>query len=170
MFRNCTDFALRKLDTGRAVSLAFMFYFCSAVESLDLYYFDTANMTSLNYTFHFCQKLADLDLGNWDTRKLDAFAQAFRNMSAIRVIDISGWKMPEYTSTMQYAFYNCANLTTIYAPAGCDLSDTAVGNGCFQQCGKLVGGNGTAYSSANVTAAMARVDELVDKAGYFTAR
>lgn len=101
---------------------------------------------------------------------LQMVAQAFRNLTAMVVLDLSGWTMPEYTSTMQYAFYNCANLTTIYAPAGCDLSDTGVNSYYFSQCAKLKGGAGTAYSSGNVTAAMARIDGLGGKAGYFTVK
>ena len=101
---------------------------------------------------------------------LQVVAQAFRNLTAMKELDLSGWTMPEFTSTMQYAFYNCSNLTTIYAPAGCDLSDTAVNSYCFSQCSKLKGGAGTAYSSSNVTAAMARIDGLGGQPGYFTAK
>lgn len=170
MFRNCMSFAVDNLNTAKAKSFAFMFYFCSAVTSLNLTGFVTSNVTSINYMFYFCTKLATLNMGAWDMSKLQVVAQAFRNLTAMTVLDLSGWTMPEYTSTMQYAFYNCANLTTIYAPAGCDLSDTAVNGYCFSQCSKLVGGNGTAYSSGNVTAAMARIDGLGGKAGYFTAK
>lgn len=170
MFRNCAGFMLNKLDTSQATSLAFMFYFCSSVTELDLHDFDTANVTSINYMFYFCSKLESLTMGDWDMRNLRVVAQAFRNLSAITTLDFSGWLMPEYTSTMQYAFYNCTKLTTIYAPEGCDLSDTAVNGYCFSQCSKLVGGAGTAYSSGNVTAVMARIDGLGGQPGYFTAK
>ena len=155
MFRNCTYFALGLLDTSRATSLAFMFYYCS-------------NVTSINYMFYFCTKLTTLTMGNWDMTNLQVVAQAFRNMTSLVVLDLSGWTMPEWTSTMQYTFYNCSKLTTIYA--GCDLSDTAVNSYCFSSCSKLVGGAGTVYDSANVTADMARVDGLGGKPGYFTAK
>ena len=88
----------------------------------------------------------------------------------MKVLDLSCWTMPEYTSTVQYVFYDCANLTTIYAPAECDLFDTAVNGYCFSQFLKLKGGAGTAYSSSNVTASMAQIDGLGGKAGYFTVK
>ena len=169
-FRNCTSFDLAKLNTSEATSLTFMFYYCSAVTELDLRGFVTSNVRSLNYTFYYCTKLEILRMGSWDMRKLDVFAQCFRNLSAMTVLDLSGWLMPEYTSTMQYVFYTCSKLTTIYAPTDCDLSDTALATSCFNSCTKLVGGAGTTYSSTNTSASMARIDGLGGKTGYFTAK
>lgn len=170
MFKNCTSFSVSNLNTSKAKSFTFMFYYCTSVTSLNLSTFVTSNVTSINYMFYFCTKLATLTMGAWDMTNLQVVAQAFRNLTAMKVLDLSGWTMPEYTSTMQYAFYNCSNLTTIYAPTGCDMSDTAVNSYCFSQCSKLKGGNGTAYSSSNVTAAMARIDGLGGQSGYFTAK
>lgn len=170
MFRYCTSFDVAKLDTSEVTSLAFMFYYCSSVASLDLSTFVTSNVTSLNYTFYFCTKLETLTMGNWDMTNLQVFAQAFRNLTSILELDLSGWTMPEWTSTMQYTFYNCSKLTTIYAPPGCDLTDTAVNSNCFSSCTKLVGGNGTAYNSGKVTAAMARIDGLGGQQGYFSVK
>lgn len=170
MFRNCTSFDVAKLDTSEATSFGFMFYYCSSVTELDLRTFQTGNVTNLNYTFYFCTKLETLKMGNWDMTNLQVFAQAFRNLTSIVVLDLSGWTMPEWTSTMQYTFYNCSKLTTIYAPAGCDLTDTAVNSYCFSSCTKLVGRNGTTYNSSKVTAAMARIDGLGGQQGYFTAK
>lgn len=169
MFRNCTSFILDKLDTSDVASLAFMFYYCSSVVALNLSKFKTGNVRNLNYTFYYCTKLTSLTTGAWDMRKLDVFAQAFRNMTAITALDLSQWQMPEYTSTMQYTFYNCANLMTILVPVGCDLTDTAVGSSCFGQCAKLTGGNGTGYNSSKTDASMARVDGLGGQQGYFAA-
>lgn len=170
MFKNCMRFDVAKLDTSGATSFAFMFYYCSAVTELDLSGFSTSNVTNMNYAFYGCSKLEKLTFGAWDMRKLDKFMECFKNMTAVMELDLSGWRMPERTSTMQNAFNNCSKMTRIYAPAGSDMSNTANGSGCFGSCAKLVGGNGTAFTSSNVTAAMARVDGLDGKAGYFTAK
>lgn len=168
--QNCTSFDLALLDTGAATSFAFMFYSCTSVTTLDIAHFQTSNVTSINYMFYNCTKLASISFGAWDMSKLQVCAQAFRNLTQVTVLDLSLWTMPEWTSTMQYMFYNCSKLTTIYVPPGCDLTDTSVNGYCFSGCTKLVGGAGTKFSTANVTADYARVDGLGGQPGYFTAK
>ncbi|QTU84911.1 leucine-rich repeat protein [Xiamenia xianingshaonis] len=166
----CKDFDLALLDTSECASFAHMFYSCTALESLDLSGLATPNVTTINYLFYNCTKLASLTLGAWDMRNVDVWAQAFRNLTAITELDFSRCTLPEYTSTMYYTFYNCGKLERIYAPAGGDLSDTSLGGYCFGNCRSLVGGAGTAWTSGNVAADMARVDGLDGLPGYFTAK
>ncbi len=168
--QNCTRYDLAKLDTSACTSFAFMFYSCTALESLDLSGLATPNVTTINYMFYNCTKLSNLTLGAWDMRNVDVWAQAFRNLTAITELDFSRCTLPEYTSTLYYCFYNCSKLVRIYAPAGGDLSDTSLAGYCFGGCRSLVGGAGTAWTSGNVGADMARVDGLGGLPGYFTAR
>lgn len=147
-----------------------MFYSCTSVTMLNLAHFDTSKVTTINYMLYNCTKLASIGIGAWDMTKVTVWAQAFRNLTAATQLDFSRCTLPEWTSTMYYCFYNCSKLARIYVPAGTDMSDTSLGGYCFGGCTKLVGGSGTAWTSGNVTAAMAGVDGLGGQTGYFSTR
>lgn len=168
--QNCTRYDLAKLDTSEATSFAYMFFSCTSLVSLDIAHFVTSKVTSINYMFYNCTKLSSIAFGAWDMTGVTVWAQAFRNLTAIEQLDFSRCTLPDYTSTMYYCFYSCSKLARIYVPAGCDMSDTSLAGYCFGNCRSLVGGAGTAWSSDSVSAAMARVDGLGGKAGYFTAK
>ncbi len=168
--QNCTRYDLAKLDTSEATSFAYMFFSCTSLVSLDVAHFVTSKVESINYMFYNCTKLISIAFGAWDMTGVDVWAQAFRNLTAIEQLDFSRCTLPDYTSTMYYCFYSCSKLARIYVPAGCDMSDTSLAGYCFGNCRSLVGGAGTAWSSGSVTAAMARVDGLGGRAGYFTAK
>lgn len=166
----CTKFDLAKLDTSECTSFAFMFYSCTALTDIDLTALVTSQVKTINYMFYNCTKLENIRFGAWDMTNVGVWAQAFRNLTAITQLDFSNCVLPDYTSTMYYCFYNCQKLERIYVPAGTDMSDTGLAGYCFSSCRALVGGNGTTFNTANVTAAYARVDGMGGMPGYFTAK
>jgi surface protein len=116
-----------------------MFSDCTALTSLDLSNFNTANVTTMISMFYGCTALTSLDLSNFNTAKV---------------------------TTMQMMFSGCAALQTIY---GSDWTKMAglISARMFTNCASLVGGNGTAYSSAHVDAEYTRIDRP-GTPGYFT--
>ena len=73
-----------------------------------------------------------------------------------------------------YLFYSCSfsgcgSLTTILADSTWALPTSGIsGMQCFYNCKKLVGGNGTAWSSSNTNYTYMRIDQT-GQAGYLTA-
>ena len=66
---------------------------------------------------------------------------------------------------MDYMFNNCVNLTTIYVGEKWSNANVIFNINTFNNCTKLVGGNGTTYSILD--ASYARVD-TAETPGYLT--
>ena len=74
---------------------------------------------------------------------------------------------------MQYMFYGCESLTTIYAGSGWStdgLNSLDYSDGMFYDCTSLVGGMGTTYDENYMDAARAHIDGGPSNPGYFTAK
>ena len=66
-------------------------------------------------------------------------------------------------------FYNCSNLTTIYAGSNWDTAGVTSSSSMFANCTSLVGGQGTAYNDANPKdKTYAHIDGGTSNPGYFT--
>ena len=120
---------------------SYMFANMSALTSVDIVeYFDTSEATTFNYMFTGCTSLTSVDLSSFDT---------------------------ESCTSMTGMFNSCSALTTIYASDS--FVTTGLSSSCtmFKNCTSLVGGNGTAYSSSNISSTYATID-TADLPGYFT--
>jgi surface protein len=91
----------------------------------------------------------------------------FQGCAALQTLDLSNFNTANVTS-MERMFRDCVALQTIY---GGDWTKMAglISPQMFTNCTSLVGGNGTAYSSAHVNAEYARIDRA-GTPGYFTQR
>lgn len=67
-----------------------------------------------------------------------------------------------------YAFAGCSNLVTIYVDSTWALASGASGMATFYNCGQIVGGNGTVYSSSAYGYARMVID-TAGTPGYLTA-
>ena len=56
--------------TGRVSNMDHMFYFCSALENLDLSNFDTRNVTNMNAMFSHCESIRAIDFSDKDLSSL----------------------------------------------------------------------------------------------------
>ena len=133
---------IENLDTSEVVDMKEMFMQCSVLETIDLSHFNTANVTNMNSMFSCCMVIETLDVSSFDTLKVCDMAEMFNN---------------------------CWALTTIYAY---DFSTVGVygtdrGANMFTSSDRLVGGNGTRYSSDHVDYTYACID-LLATPGYFT--
>jgi surface protein len=95
----------------------------------------------------------------------DNCGNMFSDCTALTSLDLSNFNTAKVT-TMQMMFSGCAALQTIY---GSDWTKMAglISARMFTNCASLVGGNGTAYSSAHVDAEYTRIDRP-GTPGYFT--
>ena len=104
-------------------------------------YLNTEDVTTMYYMFNGCSKLTSLDLSGFNTAKV---------------------------TTMLNMFYGCTNLTTIYAGDGWTTNAVTYSTEMFKNCTKLVGGQGTTYSSSHTDKAYAHIDGGYSNPGYFT--
>ena len=126
----------------------------------------TFSYLNFNYIFYSCTNLASVTgLGNLSG------VRSMRYMfssCAFTTIDFRGFD-PSTLTDLFYCFSGCSALTTIYADSTWALPSSGIsGMQCFYNCKKLVGGNGTAWSSSNTGYTYMRIDRA-GQAGYLTA-
>ena len=95
--------------------------------------------------------------------------QMFYDCKKITTLDVSSFNT-ENVTTMSSMFYNCLDLTTIYAAVGANWNKAGLtSTDMFSGCSNLVGGKGTPCDGTNdITAARAKVDGGSGNEGYFT--
>ena len=125
-------------------------------------------MRSASTSYWFCQFTACIgfDLELMDASIAVSFAYMFHTCSVVEEFSLSGFddsKLPK----IDFMFNSCVALTTIYAPAGTDWSGYSTMNVFYYDL-KLVGGDGTKYSSSYAKEDYARIDGLNGTQGYFT--
>ena len=156
------------LNTSNVTNMASMFMGCkkliTKLNSLDLSNFDTSNVTDMSQMFMGCSSLTILDLSSFNTANVTNMGEMFSSCSALTYVDLSGFATENVTSSYEM-FRDCTNLTTIFCYNDWNLPDNHDNAMLFYNCGKLVGGNGTAFTTDDRV--FARVDRE-DAPGYFT--
>lgn len=127
----------------------------------------SVTLSSLDYWFYSNTTLTAVT-GWANVRGLASLRYAFNACSGLVTLDLSGLD-PSSLADLFYAFAQCGSLTTIYADSSWVLPAGVSGMGMFYNDTRLVGGNGTAYSSSAYGYARMVIDR-VGQAGYLTAR
>jgi len=65
-------------------------------------------------------------------------------------------------------FSDCKKLEKIYASSTFNIDSVTSSKDMFQYSSKLIGGNGTKFSSSFIDKTYARIDNPPDLPGYFT--
>ena len=65
------------INTSKVTNLGWMFYGCSALNSLDLSSFNTANVTDMSSMFFYCKTLESLDIRNFNMEKVTSSDMMF---------------------------------------------------------------------------------------------
>ena len=92
--------------------MSYMFFYCSAITTLDIANFDTKNVTDMSYMFNDCSALKTLDVSNFDTQNV---------------------------TDMSWMFYDCKALTTIYTSDKFVTTACEKDKNMFADCTNLVG-------------------------------
>ena len=129
------------LNTSEVTDMAWMFFNCSNLWSLDLSSFNTAKVTDMGRMFSVCQKLTFLDLSSFNTAKV---------------------------TNMGYMFDDCESLRTIYVGDGWSTAAVTNSEKMFSNCTSLVGGKGTTYNASQLDKTYAHIDGGTSTPGYFT--
>ncbi len=145
------------------------FYYLKTIENLDR--LDTSKVTDMYSMFDNCYNLTSLDVTGFDTSQVTDMSFMFYSCDGLTSLDLTGFDTSQVTC-MSNMFSYCWNLTTIYASdftAASNVYNSSIfyNFSMFDNCKKLVGGNGTAYSYRHINIQYARVDSK-GTPGYFT--
>ena len=132
-------------------------------------YLNTSEVTNMAYMFWYCLGLTSLDLSRFDTSKVTDMYAMFSSCIDITSLDLSSFNTTKVTN-MSYMFYPCRNLQTIYVGSGWSTAAVTYSSSMFFNCTSLVGGQGTTYDANHVDAAYAHIDGGTSNPGYFTAK
>ena len=171
-FKNCTSLVnidVSNFNTSKVTNMESAFFAIPAT-SIGIDNWNVEKVTDMRYMFRACNKVTSLNFSKWNPASVTDLKEFMRGCSKIQVVDLSTFNTSKVT-TFSMMFYQCGNLTTIYASdkfttESCNETDERL----FYQCFKLVGGSGSMVDSGNtkIGRAYARIDGGEDAPGYFT--
>lgn len=179
MFYDCrelTSLNLSNFNTSNVYRMEGMFCHCSALISLDLSSFNTSHVSYMAFLFSGCTSLQNVNLTSFNTQNTTNFRAMFYGCTSLTNLDLRSFTTSAETVAIDFMFYGCVNLKTIYADSSkWDNSLVYIGSEegrdiVFEGCTSLVGGAGTTYSADRVSSDYARVDGGSSAPGYFTAK
>ena len=138
MFYEChslTSLDLSNFNTSNVKDMGYMFESCFDLIKLDLSNFDTSNVDNMKYMF-FCCSLTSLDLSNFDTSKVTNMNEMFEGCNKLATLDISNFDTSK-VKDMQDMFGNCSSLTTIKGII--DMRSCKYYGNMFDRCPRLTG-------------------------------
>ena len=175
MFYYCR--ALESLDvshfnTGNVTNMYYMFIGCNTIKSLDVSGFNTSKVTDMNSMFEFCSSLENIDVSNFNTESVTNMSAMFGVCPHLTTLDLSSFDTHNVRSFNQI-FASDSLLTTIYVNPSKWSLEAAMGNEwntkwMFLDCLSLTGGKGTAYDAEYTDYTYAHIDGGTSNPGYFT--
>ena len=151
MFYYCsalTSLDLKNFNTEKVTDMSWMFTDCAALTTLDLKSFNTQKVWDMSYMFAGCKALTSLDLKNFNTQKVWNMDQMFAHCSALTTVDLSSFNTSNVTDMLSM-FSGCESLTTL------DLSNFNTSNvkdmrTMFWACSGLTTLHLTNFNTSNV--------------------
>ena len=140
---------LENLNTENVTDMAYMFYECMALESLDLRGFNTAKATTIACMFDGCHALKELDLRSFNTANVTIFNYMFNDCKALEKVDLSSFNT-EKASNMTFMFANCQSLKELDL-SGFDTKKVTVMSSMFNGCTALEKLDLSGFDITNVT-------------------
>ena len=171
MFYNCsglTSLDVSNFNTAKVTEMGALFYGCSGLTNLDVSGFNTDRVIGMSGTFAGCSGLTSLDLSNFNTAKVTIMSNMFYNCSGLTSLDLSNFNTAKVTN-MGYMFKSSRNLRTIYVGSEWNTDIVTSSTNMFLDCTSLVGGQGTTYDPDHVNKTYAHIDGGSSNPGYFTA-
>ena len=146
------------------------FYGMTNLQSITgMSYLNTSEVTNMSLMFQNCYQLTSLDLSHFNTSKVTDMGGMFSNSTGLTYLDLSSFITSRVTN-MGWMFNKCSNLRTVYVGNGWSTAGVTSSNNMFSDCTRLVGGQGTTWSSSNPTdKTYAHIDGGTSNPGYFTA-
>lgn len=170
MFYNCnslTNLNIENFNIDNVTEVNGMFYNCKKLETINLCDFHKNKVKNLSSLFYECQSLKNINLSKLNTTNVTEMYAMFYGCSSLNILDLSNFDTSKVTK-MSYMFLNCENLTTIYVSEKWSTENVKNDVYMFKSNVKLVGENGTKFSSSHNNKEYARIDKGESEPGYFT--
>ena len=100
------------INTSSVTNMSKMFYWCSALTSLDLSSFNTSNVTDMSDMFHYCRFLTSLDLSSFNTSSVTNMSKMFYYCDKLTSLTLNSFNTSNVTD-MNYMFFGCNKLTSL---------------------------------------------------------
>ncbi len=156
------------LHTDLVVTMRSMFAYCEKLTNVDVSHFKTASVGDMVTMFSNCRALTSLDLSSFNTDEVTVMGYMFYGCRALTSLDLSNFNTAK-VRFMDNMFSNCTNLTTIYVGVNWNTDKVTNSTSMFSGSTKLVGGQGTTYSSSHTDKTYAHIDGGTTDPGYLTA-
>ncbi len=147
-YRNSITSAKVEPGVSATGSLAYMFYYCSKLVSLDLSGFDTTSVTDMSHMFEDCASLLLLDISNFDTSNVIDMSEMFSYCSSLIDLDLTYFNTSKLMS-MRRMFEGCSSLTSIDL-SGLDTSQVTDMRFVFSYCSSLISLDLANFDTSNV--------------------
>ena len=141
-FGNC-------INTSGVTDMSEMFYWCSALTSLNVNIFDTPSVTDMRCMFYNCSALTSLNLINFNTSGVTDMGWMFAYCSSLTSLDVSNFNTSSVTN-MNNMFYNCSSLTSLDLSNINTSSVTDMGS-MFCSCKSLTSFDLSNFNTSSVT-------------------
>ena len=147
------------------------FYYMVDLESITgLSYLNTSEVIRMHNMFLNCHKLPSIDVSHFNTSKVTKMSMMFTSCFALTSLDLSSFNTSKVTD-MDYMFSYCRNLRTIYVSNGWSTAVVTESDNMFENCTRLVGGQGTTWNESNPTdKTYAHIDGGPSNPGYLSFR
>ena len=170
MFTGCTGLTslnLSGFSNVNVTDMESMFHNCSALTNLNLCGFSTPSVTKMTNMFYGCSKLTSLDLSSFNTANVTDMLAMFYGCAKLVSLDLSRFNTANVTR-MSDMFYLNVSLASIFVGSDWNTDAVTGSSNMFMRCDKLVGGQGTTYTSAHLDKSYAHIDGGPSNPGYFT--
>ena len=140
---------LNYLNTSEVTVMAWMFYGCTSLTSLDLSNFNTAKVTKMNNMFDGCSGLTYLNVSSFNTANVTQMYYMFDGCSGLTSLDVSNFNTAKVTD-MQLMFYGCSGLTSLNV-SNFNTSRVTNMSRMFGNCTGLTNLNVSNFNTSQVT-------------------
>ena len=110
---------------------------------------NTEKVTNMAYMFYYCLNLSSLDVSGFKTEKVTDMSGMFRSDTGVKLLDVAKFNTANVKS-MEYMFYGCYGLTSLDV-TNFNTANVTNMQGMFGQCNFLFSLDVTNFNTANVT-------------------
>ena len=144
------------VNTAKVTNMAYMFYDCKSLSSLNVGNFNTANVTDMSYMFNNCSSLTSLDLSNFNTSNVTDMKYMFNDCSLLTSLDLSSFNTAKVTN-MASMFSDCQKLTSLNV-SNFNTANVTDMSSMFSYCKTLTSLDLSSFNTANVV----NMDDMFD--------
>ena len=151
MFYYCsalTSLDVSGWDVSNVTDMSYLFYYCPALTSLDVSGWDTGNVTNMSYLFYYCESLTSLAVSGWDVSNVADMREMFDFCYSLTSLDVSGWDTGN-VANMWCLFRSCESLTSLDVSSW-DTSNVTDMAGIFINCSSLSSLDVSGWDTGNV--------------------